>query len=161
MSYPLFDLDLKRVSRENYITGKAAINFPSDYDTGGCQWLSYWDHDTGVAKVSLSGIHYPDTTRFFGDIGICDVTDQLAQRGWRLDGRTLFMADHYRAAADMIVRWAISESQHCNVEIDEWFPAETDRQRLLDLLENGRPKLCLLSKQSKVDAWLLSQSRNA
>jgi hypothetical protein len=29
MSQPLFDLDLKRVSREHYITGKAAINFPA------------------------------------------------------------------------------------------------------------------------------------
>ncbi|EJL05109.1 hypothetical protein PflQ2_3287 [Pseudomonas fluorescens Q2-87] len=28
MTQPLIDFDLKRVSRENYITGKAAINFP-------------------------------------------------------------------------------------------------------------------------------------
>ena len=112
-------------------------------------------------KVSPSGIHYPDTTRFFGDVGIFDVTDQLARRGWRLEGRALFMADHYRAAADMIVRWALSDSRSCNVEIGEWFPAATDKQRLLDLLEIGRPKLFLLSKQSKVDAWLVSQSRNA
>lgn len=55
----------------------------------------------------------------------------------------------------MIIRWALSESQYCNVEVNEWFPAEMDRQRLLDLLEVGRPKLCMLSKQEKVDAWLL------
>lgn len=29
------------------------------------------------------------------------------------------MADHYRAAADMIVRWALSASIHCSVEIDD------------------------------------------
>ena len=28
MIQPLFDFDLKRVSREHYVTGKAAINFP-------------------------------------------------------------------------------------------------------------------------------------
>lgn len=28
MRQPLFDFDLKRVSREHYVTGKAAINFP-------------------------------------------------------------------------------------------------------------------------------------
>lgn len=45
------------------------------------------------------------------------------------------MADHYRAATDMIIRWALSESRYCNVEV-EWFPAEMDRQRLLDLLNS-------------------------
>ncbi len=28
MPQPLFDFDLKRVSHQHYITGKAAINFP-------------------------------------------------------------------------------------------------------------------------------------
>jgi len=64
MSQPLFDPDLKRVSREHYITGKAAINFPTiGGTTGGWQFLSYFDRESGIAKVSLAGIHYPDTTR--------------------------------------------------------------------------------------------------
>lgn len=102
-------------------------------------------------------MHYPDTTEFFGSKGIIDVIDQLTQRGWVSEGHALFMADHYRAAADMIVKWALSESKHCNVEIAEWFPAEMDRQRLIDLLAVGRPRLCDLGKQAKVDAWQLSQ----
>lgn len=153
MRQPLFDFDLKRVSREHYITGKAAINFPRPQTTtGGWHFLSYFDREAGVVKVSLASIHYPDTTDFFGDAG---VTDQLFQRGWSAEGRKLFMADHYRVVADMIVRWALSESRHCSVEIAEWFPTKMDRQRLLDLLDIGRPKLCVLSRQEKVDAWLL------
>lgn len=35
-----------------------------------------------MAKVSLAGIHYPDTTGFFGDAGVIDVTEQLANLGW-------------------------------------------------------------------------------
>jgi hypothetical protein len=105
----------------------------------------------------LAGIHYPATTGFFGDTGIIDVTEQLARRGWVLEGHSLFMADHYRAAADMIVKWALSESKHCNVEIAEWFPTEMDRQRLIDLLATGRPKLYDLGKHGKVDTWQLSQ----
>lgn len=35
MTQPLFDFDLKRVSREHYITGKAAINFPRPQTTTG------------------------------------------------------------------------------------------------------------------------------
>lgn len=124
MGQQLFDFDLKRVSPHHYITGKAAINFPHPGSTTG-EWhfLSYFDQDSKVAKVSLTGIHYPDTTGYFGDLGITDVTDQLAERGWIVEGRRLSTADHYRAAADMIVRWALSESVHCSVEIDDWFPS--------------------------------------
>ena len=65
-----------------------------------------------------------------------------------------------RAEADMILEWVLSESRHCSVEIAEWFPTEMDRQRLLDLLDIGRPKLCVLSRQEKVDAWLRSWPLN-
>jgi hypothetical protein len=82
MRQRLFDLDLKRVSREHYITGKAAINFPTiGGTTGGWQFLSYFDRESGIAKVSLAGIHYPDTTGFFGATGFFDGTDLLARRG--------------------------------------------------------------------------------
>lgn len=65
MRQPLFDFDLKRVSREHYVTGKAAINFPhSGSTTGGWHYLSHFDRVSGVAKVSLAGVHYPDTTVF-------------------------------------------------------------------------------------------------
>lgn len=76
-----------------------------------------------MAKVSLAGIHYPDTT---GDFGITDATDPSDERGWFVEGQRLYIANHYRAAAEMVVRWVLSESRHCNVEIAEWFP--DDRQ---------------------------------
>lgn len=66
-------------------------------------------------------------------MGITDVTDQLADRGWAVKGRRLFMADHFRAAADMIVKWSLSESGQYNVEVDEWFPSPEDKQGLLKL----------------------------
>ena len=158
MRQPLFDLDLKRVSREHYITGKAAINFPhAGSTTGGWHFLSYFDRDSGVAKVSLAGIHYPDTTDFFGDAGVIDVTDELAMRGWSEDGKRLFMADHYRAATDMIVKWALTDSTHCNVEVAEWFPSPEARSRLLKVLDLGKPQLSKLHRLQKVDAWLSSQ----
>ncbi|MEG5266274.1 hypothetical protein TRP66_18435 [Pseudomonas sp. JDS28PS106] len=159
MTKPLFDFDLKRVSHQHYITGKAAINFPYlGSSTGGWHFLSYFDRESGVAKVSLAGIHYPDTTAYFGDLGIIDVTDELAERGWPVDGYRLFMADHYRAAADMIVRWALSESNHCSVEIDDWFPSSAERQRLLETLDTGRSKLSDVGRLQKVEAWLRTQT---
>lgn len=94
---------------------------------------------------------------FFGDAGITDVTDQLADRGFRVDGRRLYMADHRRAAADMIVKWTLSDSKYCNVEVAEWFPSPEARSRLLELLDLGKPKLLELSRLQKVEAWLSSQ----
>jgi hypothetical protein len=155
MNKPLFEFDLKRVSRENYITGKAASNFPHPGSTtGGWHFLSYFDRESGVAKVSLAGIHYPETTVYFGDLGIIDLTDELAKRGWSVEERQLYMADHYRAAADMIVRWALSESNHCSVEIDDWFPSPAERERLLEILDTGRSKLYEVGRLQKVEAWL-------
>ena len=159
MTKPLFDFDPKRVSHQHYITGKAAINFPHPGSTtGGWHFLSYFDRESGVAKVSLAGIHYPETTGYFGDQGITDFTDQLAGRGWSAEGRRLYMADHYRAAADMIVRWALSESIHCSVELDDWFSSRAERQRLLEILNTGRSKLCEVGRWQKVEAWLRTQA---
>ncbi len=111
-----------------------------------------------MAKVSLAGIHYPDTTAYFGDLGIIDVTAELAERGWSVDSHRLFMADHYRAAADMIVRWALSESIHCNVEIDNWFPSRAERQRLLEILDTARSQLSKVGRWQKVEVWLRTQT---
>ncbi|WP_243055376.1 hypothetical protein [Pseudomonas sp. BP01] len=158
MSQPLFDLDLSRVTREHYITGKAAINFPfPGVTTGGWHFLSYWDRAAGIAKVSLAGIHYPDTTNFFGDAGICDVTQVLGRLGWVVAGQAIYIADHYRAAADMVIRWALSESPHCNVEIEEWFPGDDDKQRFVDLLLTARLRLGELGRLEKVYSWLSDQ----
>ncbi|MEA9990464.1 hypothetical protein QN404_16365 [Pseudomonas sp. RTS1] len=158
MRQPLFDFDLKRVSREHYITGKAAINFPhAGSTTGGWHFMSYFDREAGVAKVSLAGIHYPDTSDFFGNSGILDVTVRLAKRGWPVDGASIFIADHYRAAADMLVKWALSESRHCNVEVADWFPSPGDRQGLVMLLDLGKPKLLEMGRLQKMEAWLSLQ----
>lgn len=159
MTKPLFGFDLKRVSHKHYITGKAAINSPHPGSTSsGWHFLSYFDRDSGVAKVSLAGIHYPDTTDYFGDLGIIDVTDELAKRGWSVEGRRLYMADHRRAAADMIVRWVLSESNHCSVEIDDWFPSRAERQRLLEILDTARSQLSKIGRWQKVEAWLRTQT---
>jgi hypothetical protein len=106
----------------------------------------------------LAGIHYPDTTAYFGDLDIIDVTHELAARGWSVDGYRLFMADHYRAVADMVVRWALGESNHCSVEIDDWLPSRSERRRLLETLDTGRSKLCEVGRWQKVKAWLRTQT---
>jgi hypothetical protein len=93
MMQPLFDFDLKRASRENYITGKAAINFPHPGSTtGGWHFLSYFDRESGVANVSLASIILTPPTTLA--TWASDFTDQLVGRGWAVEGRRLYMADH-------------------------------------------------------------------
>jgi hypothetical protein len=67
------------------------------------------------------------------------------------------MADHCRAAADMIVRWTLSEAGHCNVEVADWFPSPGDRQGLLMFFDLGKPKLLEIGRLKKMEAWLSSQ----
>ncbi|MNP28166.1 hypothetical protein D3C76_1211160 [compost metagenome] len=107
--------------------------------------------------MSLAGVHYPDTTEFFCNAGIVDVTLVLKRLGWPVGGRDVFIADHYRAAVDMLIRWVLSESQHCNVELAEWFPGDDDKLRLLELLYAGRLKLRELGRLGKVEIWLHTQ----
>ena len=63
-------------------------------------------------------------TAFFGDAGISDATELLAKRGLHAHGKTVWMADHFRAAADLVAKWALSDSEHCSVEIEDWFPSD-------------------------------------
>lgn len=64
MTQPLFDLDLSRVTREHYITGKAAINFPHlGVTTGGWHFLNYWDRESGGVESVACGDSF---TRHYG-----------------------------------------------------------------------------------------------
>lgn len=42
------------------------------------------------------------------------------------------MADHFRAAGDMVLNWAFGHSEECNVEVSEWLP---DNQDLADMVK--------------------------
>lgn len=153
-----FDLDLSRVTYEHYITGKAAINFPRlQSSTGGWHYLSYWDSTSGQAKVSLAGIHYPDTTFYFGDAGILDASEELNRRGWQV-GNQVFMADHFRAAGDMVLAWALGQSKHCNVELSEWFPNISDLNQIVRMLNSTITKLDV-SQRERLKLWLAAQNQ--
>ncbi|WP_460133899.1 hypothetical protein [Pseudomonas sp. S1_E04] len=55
-------------------------------------------------KVSLTGIYFSDRTAFFGNAEISDAIELLAKRGLHADGKTVWMADHFGAAADLIAK---------------------------------------------------------
>lgn len=55
MTQPLFDFDLKRVTFEHYINGKAGISFLQSESTacGGGAPFSYFDRKLGVVRCLL------------------------------------------------------------------------------------------------------------
>lgn len=154
---PLFDNNLSRVTKDHYITGKSAINFPLNDDTGGWHFMSYYNKDKGIFKVSLSGIHFPETFSYLGDDGIIDVSIDMKKRGINAGGSRVYMADHYRAAADMVIRWALSDSKDCNVEVNEWFPKPEDQRKFFAYIDKAKQKLEEVGKWTKVDCWKRSQ----
>lgn len=79
---------------------------------------------------------------FFGDNSIINATKQLEVRGWLSEGKKLFMGDHYRTAAGIAVKWALSDTRHCHVEVVECSPSPEAKQRLRRMLEQGNPSFC-------------------
>ncbi|VVO63877.1 hypothetical protein [Pseudomonas fluorescens] len=151
-----FDLDLSMVTCEHFITGKAAINFPRPHITsGGWHYLAYWNGGVDEAKVSLAGIHYPDTTFCFGDTGILNATDELERRGWKTDHQ-IYMADHLRATGDMVLKWGLGRSEFCNVELSEWFPDDHDLDAMVGMLKGAINKLENV-QGDRLSRWLGSQ----
>lgn len=152
----MFDRDLSRVSSEHYITGAPAINWISeDGETGGWHRLSYFD--SGVVKVVLAGVHYPDTRRYFGDAGVREDTATFESMGFDVCGRQIYVANHYRAAADMVVKWAAGSAAQCSVEVSDWFPRQAHVDALLGLLEDGRPRLEEDGLWARIQGWLDTQ----
>lgn len=150
--------DLNRVTYEHYITAKAAINFPWPHATsGGWHYLSYWNREAGQVKVSLAGIHYPDTTIYLGTTGIVNASEDLKRRGWLID-LDIYMANHLRAASDVTLAWALGRSKHCNVELSEWFPGDQDLASMVELLKSAFDKLDG-GTRDRLGQWLESQLR--
>ncbi|WP_110634272.1 hypothetical protein [Pseudomonas sp. CC120222-01a] len=155
---PSLDEDLRRVTHVHYVTGNAAVNFHwPGKATGGWHRLSYWDSSVGRVRVALAGIHYPDTTRYFAEVGIVNASRELERQGWLIEG-DIFMANHYRATADMVVTWALGSSKHCNVDLADWFPEDAESQQVIDLLASALPKLDQLPRK-RLSQWLECQQQ--
>jgi hypothetical protein len=153
----LFDNSLERAGEKHYITGVSAINFPTSKNTGGWHFLNYFDLDRGIFRVSLSGIHYPDTNKYFGHFGVVDISNKLDALKIPHLNKVVFMATHHRAAADMLVKWAISGKEYCTVEADEWFPAKSDRDALANTLTLAKEKLEQDGLWVRLQSWMTSQ----
>jgi len=154
------DTNFGRVTHEHYITGQAAINFPwAGETTGGWHYLSYWDKGTGKLRISLAGIHYPETIKFLGTEGISDARLELQRRGWPSE-RDIYMANHFRAAADMAIAWTLGESKHCNVELLDWFPQDKDFRYMVDLLLGALRAMPDLPRE-RLRCWLELQVSRA
>ncbi|MHD0644890.1 hypothetical protein ACYPKM_04640 [Pseudomonas aeruginosa] len=149
---PFFDVDFKNVSKEHYITLKSSLNFPLSKDTGDWHYLNFFDADHDNYKIYLAGIHSPDTSKLLGDTGVIDAAELFKKQRIKTGLKHVYIADHYRAAADMVIKWAMTKAPESSLEFDGWFPSLKDKKKVIDLIEQAAKKL------ERGDAWTRMQS---
>lgn len=65
------------------------------------------------------------------------------------------MADHYRAAADVVMMWELSNSKHCNVEVAEWLPNPKPSSGFLGF--RTRKAQTMLIQYLMLEVWVVSR----
>ena len=95
--------NLPTTSKENYITGKAALNVPNEDNT-----FADWHFDetflSGRGKIRVAGKDTPDTSLLLGEYGIRECGEVLRRYGVKLgDGEKVYAANHIRAILDMVL----------------------------------------------------------
>lgn len=151
------DPGFRRVDYKHYVTGPSALNFPSSLATGDWRRLNYFDVFAKSYEIFIAGINFPDTSEYFGNEGIMEVSGLLIEMGIKPGKTEVWMADHYRAAADSVVSWAMSKNQICTVEVNEYFPGFDQRNAFVDLLLEAKEGLMQDGLWNKIDVWLAEQ----
>ncbi|MDR2844774.1 MAG: hypothetical protein LBV28_01635 [Puniceicoccales bacterium] len=157
------ELDVRRViapipttSPTRYLTGKTALNIPSPEGTG--DW-HFSETFASPPRHSIAGENRISTKAFLGDEGIFDCAPILRRCG-AVDGATsrVFAANHYRAVADLVLDLVIRRKAKVAgvVVLDDWFPQNDEKRRVVELLEKARPKLPA-EHWEKISTWLTTQ----
>lgn len=132
------------VTREHYITSRTALNWGGPQSsltgtTGDWRYLTYF---SDPPLLLLAGIEpMIDTRPYLGETGVYEATDDFVARGFVSGSTSVWVANHYRAAADMLLRDVVKGARHSSVDVAEWFLDGRDVQALGDLLEQAFAKL--------------------
>lgn len=152
-----FDSDFSRVTREHYITGMPALNWPcSGTSTGDWHSLNFWGE---TLRIALAGIQFPDTRQYLNEIGVYDATEEFRRQRLDIQGKTIWMADHRRAAADLMIKQAALGKHHNMVSLADWFPSEDAFQGAIDVITLATPMLPT-EQGDLIDRWLEEERVN-
>ncbi|MEH6822720.1 MAG: hypothetical protein V7629_02270 [Motiliproteus sp.] len=146
---------LPQTSRRHYLTGKTALNIPSERGTGDWHFFEVFQgtHGRPPGPFFVAEKDLLDTSELLQDEGIIECSRALKAQGAQAN-HPVYAADHPRAMADMLYS-AIKKDLHFenSYNIDDWFPAAKDKNELFRLV--GKLKAGMSSQQwNRLDSWI-------
>jgi len=148
-------ITIPSTTRQRYLGGMAALNFPSPMGTG--DWhrkaTFYIDHGDHRPRSFICGTGCEtDTNKMLGDVGIYDCTAILNNLRIPHESEIAYAASHARACADLALTSVMHGGSPEFVVLDDWMPQDSDKQEIFDLLDKA---IFFLSEEqkSKVIKW--------
>lgn len=139
---------LKKIpfSKKVYLSSYFALNLINKEATGDWHSTTFWSEKSIPNHshiLGLDGYSACDTSKYFSDDGIFLGNSTLEKMGFErfCEGFDLYVADHFRAVADLIVLYALRGGVFSYFEFDDMMPAESDKQRVFEILNKGIPKM--------------------
>ncbi len=94
-----------------------------------------------------------NTNACFGSLGVIDGTERFFDFHYEPANTPVWLAEHFRACADLICCHVLETGELGLVMLKEWFPGEEDQRDVLDLPWILRLKLDDRKKKI-LDAWV-------
>lgn len=146
---------LPQTSRRRYLTGKTALNIPSEKGTGDWHFFEVFQgtHGRPPGPFFIAEKDLLDTSEMLQDEGIIECSRVLKAQGAQAN-HPVYSADHPRAMADMLYS-AIKKDLHFenSYNIDDWFPSDKDKNELFRLVE--KLQVGMSSQQwDRLDRWI-------
>jgi hypothetical protein len=128
-------------SLTKYLTGKTALNIPSEEGTGDWHFIETFTHPENFSIAKESSV---DTSYYFGNEGIFDCASVLVRRGLGKGVEApVYAANHYRAICDLILD-KVSKFGDCLKDVlslDDWFPEDKEKRRVVAFMEKAHSPL--------------------
>lgn len=128
-------------TRLNYLSGRTALNIPSDEMTGDWNFYNYF--------LSKPHEYFIEITKNnpFGSHGIIEVSNTLKKSGVEANNK-IYSANHYRAIADMFLNRIKQKHSFTSLfySVDDWLNTKDQKKELFTYLK-------LLTNQ-EINLWM-------
>ncbi len=130
---------VSNTTKENYITGIAALNIPSSEGTGDWHFFENFMIRVNIIPTQqVAGIDTLSTKKWLGDFGVFDCHEILLECGITTLNKSecIYAANHYRAIADMVydnVKHGYSIKD--TISLNDWLPEIHEKKKIYALVD--------------------------
>lgn len=136
-----------------YISSIVALNIQSPNGTGDWHSAASLSENAFPVDFYLYGDKQKNNTNLLlGTFGVIDGTSRLQKMGYSPSNTPVWIADHPRACVDYLYYSVLKTGQLGRVVLDEWFPSDTDKQTVYDLLDKIASRLTP-QEQYHLELW--------